>query len=119
MVEFALVAPMLVLLLVGIAEFGRAYNVQTTLSQAAREGVRVMVLQNDPAVARATTVSSALPLVVDPTKITVSPTNCISTTTSAATATVRVTYPVTFLTTLFGSGATLTLEGKGVMRCNG
>ena len=31
----------------GIAEFGRAYYIQTTLSGAAREGVRVMALQND------------------------------------------------------------------------
>jgi len=39
-VEFALVAPILILLVVGIAEFGRAYNVQNSLSAAAREGVR-------------------------------------------------------------------------------
>ena len=35
-VEFALLAPVLILLLFGITEFGRAYNVQISLSNAAR-----------------------------------------------------------------------------------
>ena len=52
-VEFALVMPVLLSLVVGIAEFGRAYNVQATLSGAAREGVRVMAVKNDAAAARA------------------------------------------------------------------
>jgi Flp pilus assembly protein TadG len=46
-VEFALVVPILLTLVIGIIEFGRAYNIQTTLSNAARDGVRVMALQND------------------------------------------------------------------------
>ncbi|MCT1433984.1 pilus assembly protein, partial [Dietzia maris] len=44
-VEFALVLPILLLLVLGILEFGRAYHVQTILSNAARDGVRVMALQ--------------------------------------------------------------------------
>ena len=47
--EFALVVPLLLVLVLGIVEFGRAYHVQTTLSGAAREGVREMALHNDPA----------------------------------------------------------------------
>ncbi len=47
-VEFALLAPVLIMLLLGIMEFGRAYNVQITLSSAAREGVRVMAIGNNP-----------------------------------------------------------------------
>ncbi|HKU29947.1 MAG TPA: TadE/TadG family type IV pilus assembly protein, partial [Arthrobacter sp.] len=35
-VEFALVAPILVLLVLGIMEFGRAYNAQVSLTNAAR-----------------------------------------------------------------------------------
>ena len=46
-VEFALLAPVLVMLLLGIMEFGRAYNAQVTLSSAAREGVRVMAINNN------------------------------------------------------------------------
>ncbi len=52
-VEFALILPLLVVLVFGITEFGRAYFVQTTLSGAARDGVRVMALQNDKVAARA------------------------------------------------------------------
>ncbi|YCH10330.1 TadE/TadG family type IV pilus assembly protein [Arthrobacter sp. alpha11c] len=36
----AIVLPLLLLILLGIMEFGRAYNVQVSLTQAAREGAR-------------------------------------------------------------------------------
>jgi Flp pilus assembly protein TadG len=115
-VEFALVAPLLLMMVLGIAEFGRAYHVQTTLSQAAREGVRVMALQNDPAAAVAATRAAAPDLTL--TNITVTPSSCVASgSTPAATATVTVTFPLTFVTRLFGTGVTLT--GRGVMRCNG
>ena len=40
MVEFALVSMTLILLLVGIIEFGLIFNTQLTLQNAAREGAR-------------------------------------------------------------------------------
>lgn len=43
MVEFALVAPLLLLLLFGIVDFGRVIYVYVTLNQAVNEGVRVAV----------------------------------------------------------------------------
>ena len=46
----------------GIAEFGHAFQVQGTLSAAAREGVRLMALQNDPAAARAAVRNAAASL---------------------------------------------------------
>ena len=97
-VEFALVMPVLLMLVVGIAEFGRAYNVQTTLSGAAREGVRVMAVENDPAAARAATKSAALPVSLTDSQISVSPAECVSTTTATASATVTVTYGLQFIT---------------------
>ena len=42
--ELALVVPVLVLLLLGIAEFGRLYGAYLTVEQAAREGARVAAL---------------------------------------------------------------------------
>jgi Flp pilus assembly protein TadG len=42
--EFALVVPLLMILLVGIIEFGRAYNVQISLNGASREGARALAL---------------------------------------------------------------------------
>jgi Flp pilus assembly protein TadG len=44
MFEFALVVPLLVMLLIGIVWIGRAYNVYVTITRAAREGVRYAVL---------------------------------------------------------------------------
>ena len=116
-VEFALVMPVLLSLVVGIAEFGRAYNVQATLSGAAREGVRVMAVTNDAAAARDATKSAALPWSLTDSQISVSPSACPSSGTSTTSATVTVTYVLPFITGLFGTG--VTLQGKGTMRCNG
>jgi Flp pilus assembly protein TadG len=116
-VEFALVMPVLLSLVVGIAEFGRAYNVQATLSGAAREGVRVMAVKNDAAAARAATKAAALPWSLTDSQISISPSTCPSTATSTTSATVTVTYALPFVTGLFGQ--TVTLHGKGTMRCNG
>lgn len=116
-VEFALVLPVLLILVLGIVEFGRAYNIQTTLSAAAREGVRVMALQSSASQARAATKTAAQPTVaLSDGEIAVSPASCVVTG-PATSATVTVTYPMTFITNFFGT--TITLTGKGVMRCNG
>jgi Flp pilus assembly protein TadG len=44
LVEAALVLPLLLMLLLGIVTFGRAYNVYQTITRAAREGARELVL---------------------------------------------------------------------------
>ena len=46
MVEFAFVAPVLVLLVFGMIEFGRMVMVQQVLTNAAREGARVGILDD-------------------------------------------------------------------------
>jgi Flp pilus assembly protein TadG len=46
-VEFALVMPILLLFVLGIIDFGRLWFTQVTLTQAAREGVRVEALNSD------------------------------------------------------------------------
>jgi Flp pilus assembly protein TadG len=123
-VEFAFILPLLIVLVLGIAEFGRAFQVQGTLSAAAREGVRVMALQNNQPAAKAAVRSASTSL--DPTitdgeivikRVDGLPGDCP--TTAAGTIAVRltITYPMPFLTDFFGSG--LTLTGSGVMRCNG
>ncbi len=119
-VEFAMIVPLLLVLVLGIAEFGHAFQVQGTLSAAAREGARVMALQNDPAAAR-TAVRDASPT-LDPAvanaQITVTPqTGCPMTSTTTQNVRVTVDYPMPFLTGFFG--ADIDLTGTGVMRCNG
>ena len=113
-VEFALLAPVLVLLLLGIMEFGRAYNVQVSLSSAAREGVRVMAITNNPTGARTAVKNAAVavqPALTD-SNITVTPNVC----TSGTQVTVKVSYS---LSTLTGIAGPFPLEGTGVMLCGG
>ena len=116
-VEFALVLPLLVVLAFGIAEFGRAYYLQTTLSGAAREGVRVMAIRNDPAAARSAVVNAASALGVTESQVAVSPSSCPPSSATDTVATVTISYPMTYMTGFFGTAVTLT--GKGVMRCGG
>jgi Flp pilus assembly protein TadG len=46
--EFALIMPVLFLLIAGIIEFGRGWNIKQAVTDAAREGARYTVVQ-DPA----------------------------------------------------------------------
>ena len=46
LVEFALVVPVLLLLVVGLAEFARAWNTKQVLTDAAREALRSSVVAN-------------------------------------------------------------------------
>ncbi len=47
LVEFALVMPLLLLLLVGIMEFGRAWSQTQVITDAARQGARLAALLNN------------------------------------------------------------------------
>lgn len=53
LVEFALVVPFLLVFIIGIVEFGRAWNLHQVLTDAAREGARVAVV-DDGTIALAT-----------------------------------------------------------------
>ena len=117
-VEFGLIVPILLILGLGIVEFGHAFQVQGTLSSAAREGARAMALRNDQAQAKDAVQEAASTLDPDITdaQITITPASCPTGTT---TTNVRLTvdYPMPFLTEFFG--ASIELTGTGVMRCQG
>jgi len=49
LVEFTLVLPMFLLLLIGIAEFGRAWMTRNIMTGASREAVRVAAIQGNNA----------------------------------------------------------------------
>lgn len=55
LVEFALVVPMLVLVVVAIVEFSRIWETMNLLTSAAREGARVASLTNPVSTSQATT----------------------------------------------------------------
>jgi Flp pilus assembly protein TadG len=61
LVEFALVLPMLLLLLVGITEFGRAWMTRNILTGASREAVRIAAVQGNTgtALSRANSILSS------------------------------------------------------------
>ena len=47
LVEFALVMPLLLILIIAVFEFGRAWNLHQTITDAAREGARKAVIANN------------------------------------------------------------------------
>ena len=113
-VEFAILAPILIMLLMGIMEFGRAYNAQASLSAAAREGVRVMAVSNDPAAARLAAENAAVSLMpaLTDTNISFGATACAPGT--------QITITITYnLSTLTGIAGPFSMTGKGAMLCGG
>ena len=60
--EFAVVLPLVVLFLFAILWFGRAYNIYTTITYAAREGAKVAVVGTGPSCA---TCNPAAPTALD------------------------------------------------------
>jgi Flp pilus assembly protein TadG len=109
------VLPVLIALVFGIIEFGFAFNSQITLTHAAREGVRSMAINNNPAAAQDRAVRSAvgLGLTASQVKVTTDPTGGCA---PGRTATVTITYPFTSLTGIVGS---INLTGRGSMQCGG
>lgn len=114
-VEFALVLPILVALLLGIVEFGRAYNAQVTVTHAAREAARTMAVEDDPVAARTAARAAAptlTPALTDG-QILITPADC----TANTTVTVTVQHNLMFISGWFGTG--VGLEGTAAMRCGG
>ena len=113
-VEFALVLPVLIVLVLGIVEFGRAFQVQSTLAAAAREGVRIVAHSGRPRGRHGRRpVSQQL---AEPRAhwrdLTIS--GCAG---GAANATLDHHLPAALPDRLLRSGIDLT--ARGVMRCNG
>lgn len=122
-VEFALCLPLLLLLVFGIIDFGRALNAQITLTQAAREGVRLAALgySNAEVVARAQAAAPGLSGV----SVTIAR-SCAPGAGPAADAQVDVSYSFQFVTPVgaiaglisgSGFGSPIVLTAQGVMPC--
>ena len=125
-VEFALVLPLLLLLVFGIVDFGRVYHEQVTLTHGAREGVRLLAFDGDfgdvqarlddgtltPGAYGAPSINSSDSVTCD----------------SADDAQLVLVEDFRFITPLPGIGvlyggtawsSTVSLSGKAVMRCGG
>ena len=124
-VEFALVVPLLIALVLGIAAFGRAYNIQSSLSMSAREGARVMALYSPPSGANSkageTATSAAMGLigVTDPSLITTSTTPATCAPDLRAVTTVSYTFDLFGFGGFLGVPETIKLTGRAVMQCSG
>src|SRR3954470_1339158 len=79
-VEFALVFPILVLILIGIVEFGSVFNTQLMLTSAAREGARTMAVPGDAVSARAAVIDAAVGLPLTAANVVVSASSCTAAT---------------------------------------
>ncbi len=115
-VELALVLPFLLLLICGIVDFGRAYNARITLSNAARESVRIWALGGTQDDATAAASEAAVGLTVTDVSFDSSP-ECTFGATTAITVTVSFNYITPLIAELSpGLGHFST---DGVMRCGG
>jgi Flp pilus assembly protein TadG len=118
-VEFALVLPLLLILIFGIIDFGRMLNAKITLTEAAREGARATALiGSDAGADRARSAAEGF-AINDP-----DIRSCPGSPGPDDDAVVTVTYDFAFITPislLFGAGGdgTIELSAKGVMPCLG
>jgi Flp pilus assembly protein TadG len=102
------------MILLGLMEFGRAYTVQTSLTNAARESVRSMAINSSQASARTAAKNAATqltPALADG-NITFSAASC----TVGSQMTVTISYN---LSTITGIAGPFAMTGKGTMLCGG
>jgi len=123
-VEMAIVLPLLLLILLGIIEFGRAYNVQVSLTQAAREGARYAAIHyKDPSLNVAGAALGAAPTLAGlGVTVTDNASSCAADGDVKVTTSVSLPSMTGFLDAgFFGAPRIfpLSMTGVGVMRCGG
>ena len=119
LVEFALVVPLLLLLVIGIAEFGRAWMAKNILTGAAREAVRVAAVKapgggwnGSAATTRANTILSSAGLTSATATVVDAPGEY-----GAVTVTVNYNFPVVLVGFIPGlDNATIPLSSTTTMR---
>lgn len=117
-VEFAIIVPVLFMLLLGIMEFGRAYNVQVTLTNAARESARSMAITKNQDTARAAAKNAASQL--NPALQNDNFTFSLMSGTANCPADDQTTVTISYnLSTMTGIAGPFALTGKGSMLCGG
>jgi Flp pilus assembly protein TadG len=110
-VEMAIAAPILIVLLLGIVEFGRYYNASISVTHAAREAVRKVAL-GDSAGASGAASTAANPVSVSVGSMVTCPVSGIGN------ASITLNSSFTFDALIVGLG-TKTITRTAVMRCGG
>jgi Flp pilus assembly protein TadG len=123
-VEFAIVVPVLLLILLGSIEYGRVFWIQNSLTNAARVGARTMAIESSSA--NPSAVSDANAAVTSaagmtPLAISVAPGSCATPAAGTVTyITVTATYSISQISGFLPPVAFPTsLIGKAQMRCDG
>lgn len=111
-VEFALVLPLLLMILFAIVELGHAYNVQISVTHAAREAARTMAITQDWSDAKTAALESSPSLSSSKLQFPAEPA-CVA----GAPVEVVLTYSLPGLTGVLPSG--IDLRGKAAMQCGG
>ncbi|MFJ5975627.1 MULTISPECIES: TadE/TadG family type IV pilus assembly protein [Pseudarthrobacter] len=119
-VEFALILPVLLLMIIGIIEFSLGFNAQLSLNQAAREGARNMAIHNNATAAATAASNAAGRLEATSVSTTFSVTGGGTTCSAGKQVTATTSYTLTtvtgFLDAFTGS---IIMTGKGTMQCGG
>jgi Flp pilus assembly protein TadG len=120
-VEFALLLPLLLLIVLGIIDFGRMLNAQVTLTQAAREGARLVALGQPNVESRTQAAATGL----SPVGVSIQ-SACAAGAGPVSNGVVETSYTFAFtpglgsIVSLFGGtglSGQITLSAKGVMPC--
>ena len=119
--EFALVLPLLLLVIAGIVDFGRAFFTQIELTNAAREGARTAIVSSVSAADVQSRAAASAPGIVG---FSAAATICVAA--SGGNASVTASAPFTWILlgpalSLVGSASALptTLSSTAVMKCGG
>jgi hypothetical protein len=118
-VEFAMLLPILLLLVFGIVDFSRLLNVQLNLTEAAREGARAESLGAADPVGRAEEVAGDLAIDASVDESCPSPPGPDDDATVTTSHDFEFVTPIPGLSVLFGGslGGPVTLTGLGNMPC--
>lgn len=112
-VEFGLLLPLFLILILCVVEFGRAYNAQVSVTHAAREAARTMAVTGVWSKAEKAARDSAPSL--EPALLSLTPTP--ATCTPGSMMSVAASYDFGFVSGYFGNDITIT--GKAAMQCGG
>ena len=120
LVEFAFVLPILLVLAMGMLDFGRAFHTKSLLDQAAREGARVAVVTSpDPDIVTDRVDAVLASGGITPTSVTVVGPDAEHMVTVTVTTTFTFITPGVFALVGGTFGSTIPMSGQTVMRFEG
>jgi Flp pilus assembly protein TadG len=120
LIEFAFVLPILLVLAMGMLDFGRAFHMKSMLDQAAREGARVAVVTSPDADIVESRVDAVLASGgITPTSVTIDGPDAAKMVTVTVNATFTFITPGVFALIGGDYGNTIPMSGQTVMRFEG